>query len=1246
MPKVKLTESELRKVVATILNEQDPPALPDAVDIGSGYNALNVLPVSNIIDESPLCTSLADLCSLAGGLTIRSFNPKNLAYRYGHLAEHAIKEFGIVGVKPIEWNDEHPNAAVDAVKQYLKICFLSLVTGKSIALPADNQGDPGFTIGPDDNTDDLGYIVDPNTPTLAYWPGTFKNYGADDEKCLKVILPNVTELKVIASADVWNKLDNLAWVNAVKNNWQIVVRQADGKGFAYCDQPEAVEAIQAQIAKELTTTVENFNKTYELVDTAAFDAFFVAPLMYPSIWRAIKDETSPLYTPWSMTLSVCNMMNNALALPGGAAALAKKLTEASSKGIEGQGAGASISGFDPRRSDQFLFLRESTRIMVTLPELRRVIHAAFRTIISEQRRQNRDRQLLSEESLLAKAFKAAGRAIVDTARGGGRMVRSSAEEAEAAARLSRLQAAAGVDADVAKHYGPLFAVIEGLTDDVRAIVLRNIEGKADDAYKAILSALQDSGKFFDAANTAFNPKPGRKLDDVLSAPCVLSLRRVAAPATTPDILERVRVALNAGAALATAQRAGSNDDIITYTARLQDALRTSGADHAKIQGILDALPASDVDVNVNATARNLFGDDPTSVVASTLTDDVVNAGLEAEQKLTKRSIDTAKLTEKASEVAADAGVAPLVSNRYIRFNPSDTSAPGKIIELDPSISQRLGGKRYLSEVTPEEIDAMSGNVNKGVKDGLKRALILLGRAIADSETEVAAQESVVIAARRAVVNDASEGVVRGALTNVRSMFTNPGTASRVFLQGAEAAEGQGLLNAIGSLGGFKYDPDTADQFWAVGLNAGERAKAFAQFVGRITFFFEKGLPKYVDEKISADLAGRGTVAKVIGKVGQAIFSPGYARRVTRSLESLAELVPALKLDKLARTNWTKMWLTKSVVTALASIILAKTGSAGPQWEADNPWLSGFANLMMTINNPNMFQFGIFEVAGVLIQGADPTATFTQDDMNAIFDPGVPDLLINSLKSLDVNAKPDPGSFPQLLKTARASAEFKLDDSVADTVRTVGNIFAGIMNAGTDAGRSAAEAAEADLTALSSALQVQIDNAKAAAADPERGVGSLSAGNQEYVALETLRLDIIKTMISKIESIKTTDTPQFEALGYQNLNVRLEKTETLRSGWDIWYGLRNTNEMVAMSSVLAGSGPIGPSGAPRATIDDIANVLIESGAPVDPNDTTTPELQKLNTKFMKLSEQWQDLLIMQAAQEASAGSATPAAPAAP
>ena len=1248
MPKVKLTESELRKVVATILNEQEPPEIPDAAVLGSAYTALEVLPLGKIIDQSLLCKSLADLCALTG-TTISTYNNNNLAYRYGLLTEHALKEFGITGISAIAWNNENPNAPLNAAKQYLKVRFLSLVTGKAISLSADSQGDPGFNLGPDENTDDLGYIVDPNTPTLVYWPGVFKNYGEPDKKCLQAIKPEVTEFKVIASAEVWNKLDNLSWVNAVIKNWKTLVRQQNGKGFAYCDQPEAVQAAQAEIAAEITSTVKQFNETYKLIDTKAFDAFFVVPLMYPSIWRAVKDDESPLYTPWSMTLSVCNMMNNALSLPGGGAALAKKLTEASSKGLVGQGAQASVSGFDPRVQNQFLFLRESARIMVTLPELRRVIRAAFSTIISEQRRQRRDNQLLLKESALGTLFTKTRDAVVAGGTAIARVARSSEEEAAQAASLAKSLAAEGVDAQLAKHYTDLIGVIAGLSDDVRATVLSNIEENAAKSYQAILTKLKET--FFSPDNTRYTPKSGRTLDQVKAAPCVLKL--TAAPGQSPDILERVRVALNCGAALATAQRADNAADILSYTEELRRILTVSADDRVKIQGIIDSLSANNVNVDVNRAARNLFGDDPNTVVSGVINNTSVDEGIPSGQQLTRVAIDPEELNTAAQNIAIDPRAVTLRTGDFIKFVTVDAQRPGSFIELDPSMRVHLGNKRYLSDVSVDEIKAAkggAGGIGPDVKKNLIAVRMLIDDAITDSAAEFDDQERVVTAAQRAVVNDASEGVVRGALTNVRAVLADPAAASRQFTQGAEAAEGQGLLSRISTLGKFKYDPDTAEDFWAEGLKPEQRVAALANFAGRITFFFEKGMPRYVDDYITErldSLGDRGVVGKgfkYTGKVAQSLLSSGYSRKVTNSLEALAEAMPALGLDKLARTNWTKMWLTKSIVTALASIVLAKTGAVGPQWEADHPRLATFANLLLTINNPNMFQLGIFEVTALLFEGSDPTATFTNADLTAIFDPGVPDLLTNALKSLDVNTKPDPGSFPSLMQDASVTTGVNFDNLIIDTVIVVGNVIDSIMNAGTDVGRSVAESAEADLASLSGAVQAQIDNVKAAAATPARGLKSLDVGNENYKQLEALRLDIIKTMIGKIETFKKTGTLEFQTLGYQNLNVDVDKTETFRSGWDIWYGVRNANEMVAMSSVLAGSGPIGPSGAPAATLDDIASILISSGAPIAPNDTETPEIQKLNDKFMKLSAQWQDLLITQAAQEEAASATTSVAPA--
>lgn len=1266
MPKVKLTESELRKVVATIIREQDPDVKRDVErlesEIALPTGASDQLDLEVIIRQDALCSELSDLASKLSGPGLIQDYPTQAAYRYGRFTEKILQELQI-DAHAVTWNNNDPLASLRAARQYMKLSVLSSALRKEFTLDADELNGV-FSIGFSDAiAPQLLYIIDPTNATTAFWPGTFApGDAADNLECLKIILgKSVTTIQTISSAVFWTKLDDAAWVKSVNAGLtENTLLASNPDGVVYCDHPSVKSERENALVKTFSAAASEFRRTYNAINTSAFDTFFVTPLMYPSIWKVTKQEGSPLYDPWSTTLSVCNMINNAIALPGGLAALAIKLTEASTTGIAPKGLSASIEGFDPRESDQYITLNESRKIMVTLPELRRIVQAAFSIVITESKqkslRKNFNKTSLNEGKFLTWASSkglAIGGAAVDLTTDARKAFTAGADVAVDAVN-------AWSDPNVTKHADDLLKIIESLVPNSAASIVTKLDSVVVSSYDAIFNVLKP--KYFD--NTLFTPKPGRTLASVLGSPCVIDLSKYGRYAQLDaNALERVRLALNNAAAINVAQRANRGTDAAEHAERLRAVLQTDAQTAETIKQIFADIAPPGVD---QAVSKIFEGN-------SNLLDSAVSGTSIGDVKIIA-GVDPQKWSSATATFLQDQFVKSL-AGKLFTVNPS--KGPDEFVMLDTATARFLGNKQSLNTITIEEINQST------LPPALKKTIIgvknLLDQAVSSSENVIDGTERVVAESRKAILKDAAEGASQGALSIARGFLENGPKALRAVVAGPQAKEANSLMKIVDSLGQIKYDPDAASDIFDMApvIDAAQAASVYANALGRILFFLDKGLPRATQQALEASAKNVKTpVVGSLARVGSALLQYSYSANVTRVIEKLEQVtkMPAW----LSKTNWTKMWIAKSVTTAGVTILLQSQGWVGPSWEAEHPYWSGFTNLLKTLNNPNVFSLGLIDLMYDLTRGivGEDDKFFTDEQLKALLNPEIPNLIISALNNLAVGAEPDPGLFPDnLLASKPVGAEDDVGKAVVSalgtTLSAVGSVIRTVMNLGTDVGRSNAEAAKASLAdverQLGTAIAVLDEKSKSA-----RKLGGLDAGNQAYKNLETLRLGIISKLIDKIK--RASYTP-FSTLGYTALNVPLKKEVTATSARDFWYLIRNTDEMVGLSFMVAGEGPIKPisSGVslPVSNLDSVIAQLKEAGVVVPDLDSgetgevdtardvetsdagqvprpvsadVQAQMAELSARFEQISGKWQDLLVKMEVDKQ--GTAAPAAPAAP
>lgn len=373
MHKVKLTESELRRVVAKILLEQDPAdaqAGPeDENNRSSKISEKNTPGLESQI--GPLALLLRQTSGTGIELTAKLGETYPsiddlLGTGSGGILADMSKQTGIAytgGYDP----DEIVASRIKIVKEYLKFQIILGLLGK---LPDQDHHTVAFFFK------DEAYVREGN----ANWQ--FQSNGVKTAVELMTIrdaLYPTSTIKLVSfgTQAFYNKLSDPAFVSKLTTEQGFADdRGGYGTGF-YVSKDLAADVVASGNA-ELETISRLLPSLYEQFDSDYVEEFFCLPLLYPNYWQQVKTpQDHPLYTPWRQTYVMLNIMAQAMSIPGGLECLYLKFADYCVNGPRKGSMGAQPSAMDAFSTTVFIPLNESKKIMIAISELRRVIEAAL-----------------------------------------------------------------------------------------------------------------------------------------------------------------------------------------------------------------------------------------------------------------------------------------------------------------------------------------------------------------------------------------------------------------------------------------------------------------------------------------------------------------------------------------------------------------------------------------------------------------------------------------------------------------------------------------------------------------------------------------------------------------------------------------------------------------------------------------------------------------------------------------------------
>jgi len=353
MPKVKLTESELRKIILMSLHEAGDPAAPAAVDDDDGAISFSMTfkPTSSMLTE---VRYLIDAQQALGRPYSKDATPplppKNtLSLR---AMSTAVSASPATGNLSLDW-DRSVAGSMAIYKAWLKLQIINTIND------ADKQGRKFFHVGGIVYTTQ-GLLV--SEGVIAY------NRLAQAEKV------------AVTTPAFFDMLDNEDFVNKISKNESAAGTTqylADKSAIAFIEE-ESLAPIIAAATSAADSAVAAMKEVWEQFNTDFVEEFFCLPVLLPNgVWKRASNTGDPRSTPWRMSYGVYNIASQAVGVRGGIAALYRKLYTYSSAGPSVQFAGRSGS------ADPFLtagLFRESIEVrktLMTVTELRRVIQAAF-----------------------------------------------------------------------------------------------------------------------------------------------------------------------------------------------------------------------------------------------------------------------------------------------------------------------------------------------------------------------------------------------------------------------------------------------------------------------------------------------------------------------------------------------------------------------------------------------------------------------------------------------------------------------------------------------------------------------------------------------------------------------------------------------------------------------------------------------------------------------------------------------------
>lgn len=353
MPKVVVTEAELKQIIKTVLSEQDAVLSSDQIADPSGNQIA--------IDEFQSPTAQSKI-KLIGILTDNS-NINNWLTRLIGITYADISNFiaGTPGKQSIQIGNPSP-----AVQEFLNTCIYKLLMGQSVTQIPINGVKSISQQGRDLASKAKIFSIDIND----------RHYSDNDDLRQTMADMNFNVAQIVAGNDnffqtfVQSGSRDLARICVGLK----LIPSTNDKLF-YCDQA-AEQKAASWLGGQLAPANSKLKNITEKYNAASYKNFLYQPLRAPLVWRTVSDEQSSLYNPWRMTWTACNLFLRGLKEDGllGLVAMHKSLLAYSGQDYKTvYQAGSS----EALRENLMLARVCESRVLLTRSELSRIISASL-----------------------------------------------------------------------------------------------------------------------------------------------------------------------------------------------------------------------------------------------------------------------------------------------------------------------------------------------------------------------------------------------------------------------------------------------------------------------------------------------------------------------------------------------------------------------------------------------------------------------------------------------------------------------------------------------------------------------------------------------------------------------------------------------------------------------------------------------------------------------------------------------------
>ena len=575
MSKVKLSESELRKIILMSLHEADAPAEP-AVDTEEPKISFETIfvPTSSMLTEAKYLIDAQQALSRPFSATATTVaTPKFL--KSLRVMRDEVSASAATGNLGIDW-DTTAAASMAIYKAWLKLQIIN-----TIADPT-KQGRKFFHVG------DTVYT----TQALLVNPGV-----VDYNKLARA------QKVAVTTPEFFVMLDDDAFVNKISKDASAAGTTqylADGSAMAFIEET-SLEPIKASALAAANSAVTAMKEVWNQFNTDFVEEFFCLPMLLPNgVWKRASNTDDPRSTPWRMSYGVYNIASQAAGVRGGIAALYRKLYTYSNSGPSVQFAGRSKSADPYLTAGLFRESLEVRKTLMTVTELRRVIQAAFDVKLSG--RGYRDAAL--EES----AFMDIVNTGINTVKGGWKFAKRLVGTGEEMSDLEKLAAkstqAATTMGDITKSKASLAAFFEslGLSETGAKVTVNSfvapyasLAPKAEMRFPQVVDKI-DQNELYDITTTLLDKmSEGVRMSDIIrdltrsdamSAATIANLGQV----QRATLLRMIRQARDEGGFLA-----GTNS---TKTAFLNDIVASTQ------RNFINAFSATDTIILANGSTAS------------------------------------------------------------------------------------------------------------------------------------------------------------------------------------------------------------------------------------------------------------------------------------------------------------------------------------------------------------------------------------------------------------------------------------------------------------------------------------------------------------------------------------------------------------------------------------------------------------------------------------------------------------------